>query len=173
MEGDGLSMSVSFNLRGKYSQYRAIVDEIDGDLAAIGCVGHYDKSYNPPRIVPVFYYKKSLAYLGRVILERKLGRPLTKGEMAEHRNRNTLDNCRLNLRVANSSQNQANRPAQRNTISGYKGVGWRKDCAKWQVRIGKNRKHLGLFTDKDEAARTYDRAARELFGEFALLNFPD
>ena len=37
---------------------------------------------------------------------------------------------------------------------------------------GKNRS-LGRFRDELAAAEAYDEAARELFGEYARLNFPD
>ena len=165
-----------FYLKGKYSEHKAIVDEVDADLVSRGFTGQYAKSYNPPQIVPILPHKKGkkrTLYLGRIILERKLGRPLEKGEMAEHRNRNTLDNRRLNLRTANNSQNQANRSAMKCSTSGYKGVCWHKGDSKWRAQICKNRKvkYLGVYSNEIEAARAYDEAAKELFGEFALLNF--
>ena len=168
-----------FFLKGKYSDYRVLIDEIDMDLAGVGFTGRYGKTYNPPQIVPHFVHKvnnrKRTFMLSRIVLERKLGRSLVDGEQAEHKNRSTLDNRRLNLRVASRSQNLANRPPQKNSTSGYKGVFWHKRDCKWHVHIQKDRKnrHLGCFTDKIEAAMVYDAAARELFGEFAWLNFPD
>ena len=38
---------------------------------------------------------------------------------------------------------------------------------------GKDRRYLGAFADEIEAAKAYDATAREMFGEFARLNFPD
>jgi len=32
-------------------------------------------------------------------------------------------------------------------------------------------KRLGIYADKEDAARIYDGAARALFGEFAFTNF--
>lgn len=93
----------------------------------------------------------------------------------DHKNSDGLDNTRGNLRLANGFQNGANQRPNLGTSSTYKGVSWHVDRRKWQVNIqvaGKQR-YLGLFTDEEEAARVYDAAAHEAFGEFALLNFPD
>lgn len=89
----------------------------------------------------------------------------------DHIDVNGLNNRASNLRVADHSENAANRVAQ--SKSGYKGVvkhnsGWRADVG---VR-GSNR-YLGMYDTPEDAARAYDAAAREAFGERARLNFPD
>lgn len=97
----------------------------------------------------------------------------SEGEEVDHKNGNTLDNQRLNLRHCTHAENSRNRLNSKNSTSGYKGVGWHKIGKKWQARIGYNnkRKHLGLFFCLVKAAKCYDKAATELFGEFANLNF--
>ena len=57
----------------------------------------------------------------------------------------------------------------------YKGVCLCKKSNKWRATImidGKN-KHLGLFTNEEDAAQAYNTKAIELFGEFANLNIID
>jgi hypothetical protein len=99
----------------------------------------------------------------------------TEAQTVDHRNRNRLDNRRCNLRPATFSQNQANRDRLRNNTSGYKGVHWLKAIQRYQTRIKYCRKlrYLGVFDCIREAARNYDVFALLLFGEFAVLNFPD
>ena len=109
----------------------------------------------------------------RKILERKMGRSLMGGERVDHRDFNKLNNCRLNLRVANASQNRAYRKIDKTNTSGYKGVSWSKQTKRWRAAIECNDKtfFLGYFMDKESAACAYDIKAKELFGEFAYLNF--
>jgi len=91
----------------------------------------------------------------------------------DHQDRNKLNNHIDNLRECTSQQNQYNRKATKNSSSKYKGVGWKKQANKWQAFItinGKN-SHLGYYDNEDDAARAYDKAARERHGEFASPNF--
>ena len=58
--------------------------------------------------------------------------------------------------------------------SQFKGVGWNAKNGKWKSTIHAKGKahHLGFFSDETDAAKAYDDAAREHFGEHAWLNFP-
>lgn len=98
-----------------------------------------------------------------------IGKP-QKGFVVDHKNGDKLDNRRDNLRLGTHGQNHANQGLQKNNTSGHKGV-ISKD-GRWIARIkfdGRN-KYIGVFTSKKQAALAYNIAARELFGEFALLN---
>ncbi len=95
-------------------------------------------------------------------------------QSVDHKDGNPLNNCRSNLRFATDSQNQANRHKMRFTHSSlYRGVSWHSRKKKWIAHIGYKRKliHLGYYKNEIDAARAYDKAAKELFGEFACLNF--
>lgn len=91
----------------------------------------------------------------------------------DHKNGNGLDNRRENLRVATQAQNMANRRSNANSASSYKGV--KLVNRRWRARIKPDGKpiHLGYFDTAEEAARAYDWAAKRIYGEFALLNFPE
>lgn len=95
------------------------------------------------------------------------------GVLVDHRNPLlTLDNREENLRICNTSQNGANRLTNKQSKSGFKGVFWHQQHGRWRAQLILNRKkiHLGYFDTKKDAARAYDVAARNAFGEFARLN---
>jgi hypothetical protein len=96
------------------------------------------------------------------------------GMVVDHVNGNRRDNRRGNLRVCTPVDNSRNRRGFGRT-SRFKGVYRDGRTGKWLARICLKYKqiHIGCFNDEVEAARAYDRKARELFGAFAYLNFPD
>jgi hypothetical protein len=96
-------------------------------------------------------------------------------EEIDHKSGDGLDNRRENLRPATHSGNMANRKKIKNTSSRFIGVHWRNDVKKFRAYISLNKKRIdvGHFDDEIEAAKKRDEKAREFFGEFAALNFPD
>jgi len=106
----------------------------------------------------------------RVIFMHKEVMSISKGTEVDHINRRTLDNQKNNLRLCTRLQNQGNSEKYRTNKSGYKGVSWHKKSGKWQAYIGDERKYLGIYKIKEEAALAYNNAARERYGEFAYLN---
>jgi frataxin-like iron-binding protein CyaY len=95
--------------------------------------------------------------------------------LVDHRNGHTLDNRRSNLRLATQSQNMQNRAKKLNVSSKFIGVCFDKKRGKWkaQIKTGGENIFLGRFSSETDAARAYDRAAREYHKDFARLNFPN
>jgi len=96
---------------------------------------------------------------------------VVKPNLIDHVNGDGLD-CRLdNLREVTKKQNSANRGPDRDNKVGLKGVsptGYGQFVA--QICIDGQRLRLGKFDRPEDAARIYDRAAVELFGEYAYVN---
>ena len=95
-----------------------------------------------------------------------------KGKEIDHIDGNGLNNQKNNLRLVNRSQNCMNRNKRKNCSSKYKGVSWDKNEKKWRVHICINKKikYLGRFENEIKAANAYNKAAKELFNEYANLN---
>ncbi len=75
--------------------------------------------------------KRYPIYMHRLILG------LERGDKREgdHRNHNTLDNRRSNLRICTQQQNLTNQKPRSNGTSKYKGVTWDKHRKKWYAQI--------------------------------------
>lgn len=101
--------------------------------------------------------------------------PRPAGFVCDHANRNRRDNRRVNLRYVNKRQNGANANRQRGAsgLIGVRRAPWAKQ-GRWQAYISyeNKQKYVGLFATKEEAAIARDKAAIELLGECAILNFP-
>ncbi|SRR6266487_4017407 len=105
----------------------------------------------------------------RIILERKLGRPIVQGMVTDHINGNGLDNRRENLRETTQAQNMRNLRLRMDNTSQYKGVSYISSHT-WEATI--NDQVIGYFDTALDASFAYDQAALEQFGEFAHLNNP-
>lgn len=78
-----------------------------------------------------------------------------------------------NLREATKQENSRNRIKRVGCSSDYKGVSWCKKSQQWKsyITVAKKYIHLGNFASEEEAAKTYDKLATELFNSFAKQNF--
>jgi hypothetical protein len=126
--------------------------------------------------LPEAWKKRAASHARTILMSVSLLGP-KKGEEVDHINRDTLDNRRKNLRVGTKPQNLWNQKIRSTNTSGFKGVDWKQweNSGAWCARLSHNSKrvHIGYFKTAEEAARAYDQKAKELFGEFARLNFPE
>lgn len=102
--------------------------------------------------------------LHRIILD-------TLGKI-DHKNRNSLDCRKINLRECNTNQNAYNTIETKRNTSGLKGIHWDKCRDKWKVTIqaNKKKKFIGRFDSMEEAAKAYNKAAKKYHKEFAVLH---
>lgn len=145
--------------------YKTIID--DDDYEKFSVFKWYADASRKSEIRAV----RSINRKGRIIritLSREIMNA-AKGYKVDHINHNTLDNRKSNLRLCTQAQNTRNRIKPSTNTSGFKGVSKQKNMEKWRAAIAGY--YLGLFKSKEEAARAYDRKAKELFGEFASVNY--
>ena len=121
-----------------------------------------------------FYAARWLPGRKLLLMHREIMAP-PKGMVVDHIDGNRANNRRINLRICTLAENNRNAAPSRNSTSRFKGVHWDKKSGRWVAAIYHNGRqmYLGSFDDEIEAAKAYDRKAREFFGEFARLNFPE
>lgn len=126
-------------------------------------------SYNRKKGYAFHKKGRTIAYMHAEIVNTPVGMD------TDHIDGNGLNNQRSNLRVCTHSQNHANVNKTRRNKSGFKGVfiEIRQQKIMWSAGITVNRKSisLGTYPSPEAAARAYDNAARQYFGEFAKTNF--
>ncbi len=143
-----------------------IVDDIDYDflMRFKWYAAWHRNCFRAVRSIPVDGKQKRL-HMHTAIAERmKIG-----PKLIDHRDQNSLNNQRTNLRSATNSQNQHNRGAPSNNKTGVKGVSLQKAIGRYQARIKLHDKryHLGYFDTISEAEQVVIAKRVELVGEFA------
>jgi hypothetical protein len=113
--------------------------------------------------------------LGRWLLKEEIDKlPENSTLTVDHINGNALDNRCCNLRLADKVLQAYNRRRNKeNNQSQYRGV--IKDKNRWQSYIRKAGRnyYCGSFVEEEDAAMAYDFKAIELYGDDAILNFPN
>lgn len=147
-------------------------------FTCFGITGSRSKYVFASRQIDTEYSKVTeRVYLHKIIINLKN----RKGQI-DHKDRDRLNNRRSNLRIANVYQNMANVGPRLGKK--YKGVfldkkranSLQKPYASYIAYIdAKNgglqkRKYIGRFSNEKEAAIAYNKAAKEIYGEFAYQN---
>ena len=111
--------------------------------------------------------RNSFVLMHRLILAAK------RGQRIDHRDRNGLNNQRMNLRFCTQSQNMANRemPPRLDHLGNHlpKGVSFDRSRRKYRADIELKGRHYfsPRFCTIEESHAWYRAKAAELFGEFA------
>lgn len=148
--------------------YSAVIDTSDAEAVLAHKWTFWRRSYDESLV-----YAQTKIGGKNITMHRFLMSP-GQGVSVDHRDGNGLNNTRQNLRVASHTQNMRNRKRSSRNKSGFKGV-WQSRPGRWRTEIKKGGKRVfsACFNDPIAAARAYDKAAREHFGEFARCNFED
>jgi hypothetical protein len=96
---------------------------------------------------------------------------ITGRRYIDHRDGDGLNCADDNLRPYERGQNGANQGPRNGRR--FKGV-YRNASGSWRaaITVARRQRNLGSYADPEDAARAYDAAALEAWGEFARLNFP-
>ncbi len=115
------------------------------------------------------HYKIETIYLHRYIAEKFLPPPASPDmKLVGAKNGNKLD-CRLeNLEWRTRSTSSRNRKTTSKT--GYTGVYMENKKYRAIITINGKAVHIGMFNTPEEAARAYNKRAKEVYGDMAKLN---
>lgn len=119
------------------------------------------------------YYPSTTIKGKETLLHRFILNVTDKYIEVDHKNHNTLDATKENLRLATRLQNSHNIRKYKGKLP-YKGV-FQAPSGKYIAYIKNDniKYNLGTYNTQKEAALVYDFAAIKYHGEFACLNFPE
>lgn len=107
-----------------------------------------------------------ITFNGRLVFAHRLAFLYMTGEwpsdQVDHITGERDNNAWLNLRVVSNSENMQNiSRAHGDTLTGELGVTFRRNRYEARIQVGKRRKHIGTFKNKEDAVQAY-RAAKLL-----------
>lgn len=113
-----------------------------------------------------------------VIMSRLIMGVTDRSINVDHKDNNTLNNTKNNLRISTIQQNGCNKRKLKRGQSIYKGVyrhssvdnGVTYSYWRSRIRVHGKLKSLGLFKEEIDAALAYNCAAKKYHGEFAFIN---
>ncbi len=100
----------------------------------------------------------------RAVASAFLENPSDKTEV-DHIDRNPKNNHISNLRWASHAENMRNMSIRSDNASGTPGISFSEEKQKWRVRI--QGKHIGYYTDLEDAKTAREYAMTQHFGSFA------
>ena len=175
-------MIYKFKIFSKRKEYEVLMDREDMWIFKEYNIGLNNKSLKYKNVQYVRCWKRGKSNDGCIMLHRLLTNA-KEYQIVDHRNRNTLDNRRCNLRIITTNGNAQNRSTGKyfngkKKHSQYKGVTRRrlrngKLSNRWRASIKVNNKpiRLGEYGCEIDAANAYDKAALKYHGEYASPNF--
>ena len=153
----------------------AIMKEIEMTQGKVAIVDDDDFEYLSQWKWYVNYNQRGLPYAMRGAKPKvRMHRIVSKtplGLFTDHINGDTLDNRKSNLRIVTSAENSMNRKPYKSNKFGLKGISISEGkYIHARIKLDGKNIHLGTFDTIEEAAAAYNKAALELFGEFARIN---
>lgn len=120
-----------------------------------------------------FYARRNIRKNGRLIkiyMHREIMQS-KNGEICDHKDCDTLNNQRYNLRKCTKAENNRNRGKKKRASSRYIGVTI-TNSGTWLAQMTHNGHHIsiGTFKNETDAALAYNKKKVQLHGEFAQLN---
>ena len=169
IEYDNFAVLFLYDKNNNYKKY-ALIDKED-----ISLISRHKWSLDKNNYVGTIISDNQKIYLHRLIMNPD------NNELIDHKNLNTLDNRKNNLRICNKQQNQCNQKNHKKTKSGIKGVFWNKRDNKWYAEIRHNNKKiwLGSSYNIEEMIQLRKQAEIKYQGEFRYKgeknneNFPE
>jgi len=112
------------------------------------------------------------SYLHREVVTR-MGFEIPFRYVVDHKNKDTQDCRRSNLRIIDQHANNVNQLGY--GAIPYRGVNSerRKYRARIYDHVAEQRLELGYYDTPEQAALAYDEQSFRMFGQFAPLNFPE